>query len=80
MYIKQLSIFSLIWQGNLFPNRDIDFKWCMSADMVVHACNPSTLEAEREEDHKFKARMGYIVSSFLRKTKTMGKSIGVKGI
>ena len=31
--------------------------------MVVHTSNPSTWEANAEEYHKFKASLGYIVSS-----------------
>jgi hypothetical protein len=35
--------------------------------MVVHACNSSTQEMERQEDHKFKASLGDRGRSCLRK-------------
>jgi hypothetical protein len=36
--------------------------------VVVHTCNPSAREAKAgEEDHKFRANLGYIVRPCLKK-------------
>jgi hypothetical protein len=32
--------------------------------VVVYVCNPSTRERWRQKDHKFKARLGYLVRPF----------------
>jgi hypothetical protein len=37
---------------------------CTSLCIVVHTCNPNT-----QEDEKFEASLGYIVRTFLKKTK-----------
>jgi hypothetical protein len=41
--------------------------------MVVHVCNPSTLEAEAES-HEFKVILGYIPRFSLKKTEERGCS------
>lgn len=47
--------------GNSISEFEVNMK-NLKLDMVVHACNPSSLEAEVGRLYKFEASLSYIVS------------------